>query len=75
VEDINNKLEGYAPWDSVRGVYKEFFGYVKTGEFQTYQAEIEEKFEKTDSEMANRLTLEGGDLIKGWTENFVEKKL
>lgn len=43
VAELNIKMENYAPWDSVRGVYKEFFGYVKIGEFQTYQAEIEEK--------------------------------
>jgi hypothetical protein len=33
IDDINDKLEGYAPWDSVRGVYKEFSGYVKIGEY------------------------------------------
>lgn len=75
LEELNNKLEGFAPWDSVRGVYKEFYGYVKTGEFQTYQQELEEKFEQTDEQMKLRLTIEGGDSIKGWTEQLVERKL
>jgi hypothetical protein len=40
-DQFNSKLEEYAPWDSVRGVYKEFNGYVKTSEMQDLQEKVD----------------------------------
>lgn len=75
VEDINNKLEAFAPWDSVRGVYKEFFGYLKIGEFEKYQHDMEEKLEKMEKEIAFRMTLDREDSIRDWAESIMEDKL
>lgn len=41
---LTEKLERYAPWDAVRGFYKEMEGYTRLGDMQTFQAKTAERF-------------------------------
>lgn len=75
VMDLGERMETLAPWDSVRNVYTELFGYVKVGEFQTFQQLHEDKVEQLEADIDNRLTVEASYLLKGWTEDLVTRQL
>ena len=44
IEQLHFKFEQYAPWESVRGIYKEFVGYVQQKELQDYKDVVKDLF-------------------------------
>jgi hypothetical protein len=62
--EFNNRLEKFAPWDSLRNVLNEFSGYVRQEDYIKSSMDVKHRMEQINEELAIKYDKNDVHIIK-----------
>ena len=73
--EFNNRLEKFAPWDSLRNVLNEFSGYVRQEDYIKSSMDVKHRMEQINEELAIKYDKNDVHIIKEEFQEYITSQL